>query len=146
MNIADPAFEFVEGTTSDLSFVARGKTVEAVFAAAAEALLAATVERPASVGPRAQRRLTLEEPDLELLLLHFLNELVYFRDAEALLLRPLQLRIDAGPPARLEAELAGEEIEPARHLLHGEVKAATAYQLSVRPMDVGWEARVTLDV
>jgi SHS2 domain-containing protein len=146
MNAADSAFEFVEGTTSDLSFVARGKTVEEAFAAAAEAVLAATVERPASVESRARRRLALEEPDLELLLLHFLNELIYFRDAEGLLLRPEGLRIDAGPPARLEAELAGEEIEASRHLLHGEVKAATAYQLSVRRGDTGWEARVTLDV
>lgn len=146
MKAAEPAFEFVEGTTSDLSFVARGGTVEEAFAAAAEAILAATVEQPASVEPRAQRKFVLEEPDLELLLLHFLNELIYLRDAEALLLRSHRLRIQPGPPARLEAELAGEEIEPARHLLHGEVKAATAYGLSVREGDAGWEARVTLDV
>jgi hypothetical protein len=36
-------FEFVEGATSDLFFVAQGPTVEAAFAAAGQAFLAATV-------------------------------------------------------------------------------------------------------
>ncbi|HXV36863.1 MAG TPA: archease, partial [Myxococcota bacterium] len=75
------SFEFVEGATSDLSFRARGPTLEDAFAGAAQALLAATVEQPDAVEPRERRHLTLEEPDLELLLARFLNELVYLRDA-----------------------------------------------------------------
>jgi protein archease len=140
-------FEFVDEVTSDLAFVARAPTPEALFAAAAEALLAATVEDPAAVRPRERLHLALEEPDLELLLLAFLNELVYLRDARQLLLRPerLALRRDGGR-ARLEADLAGEPLERGRHELAGEVKAATAHGLRVAPADEGWEARVTFDV
>jgi len=82
------SFEFVEGPTSDLALRLRGRTLEAVFAAAAEAFLAATVEEPAAVRPTLRRELRLEEPDLELLLLRFVNELVWLRDASELLLRP----------------------------------------------------------
>jgi SHS2 domain-containing protein len=144
--VSAPAFEFVEGATSDLAFVARGAGPEQVFAAAAEALLAATVEEPTAVAEREEQRLSFEEPDLELLLLRFLNELVFLRDARGLLLHPRRIRIDRGPAARLDAELWGERLDPARHRLGTEVKAATAHGLRVAPAEAGWEACVTLDV
>jgi SHS2 domain-containing protein len=94
-----------------------------------------------------RRRLELAEPDLELLLLRFLNELVYLRDAEGLLLRPRELRVERGAgEARLAAELAGECLDPARHRLAAEVKAATAHGLSLAREGGGWRASVTLDV
>jgi SHS2 domain-containing protein len=140
-------FEFTEAVTSDLAFVARGASAEEVFGAAAEALLAATVEDPSAVAARVEHRLRLEEPDLELLLLAFLNELVFLRDARGWLLRAVELRIEAGATtARLEARLVGEPLDPARHRLAGEVKAATAHGLRVARVDGGWEAAVTLDV
>jgi SHS2 domain-containing protein len=144
--VSAPAFEFVDAVTSDLSFVARGATLDDAFAAAAQALLAATLEDPAAVEEREVRRLELAEPDLELLLLRFLNELVYLRDAELLVLRPRRLRVSLDAGARLEAELAGERIAAGRHRLASDVKAATAHGLSVAKTARGWEARVTLDV
>jgi len=139
-------FEFVEGATSDLAFVARGATPEAAIAAAAEALLAATVENPAAVARTEIRQIELEEPGLELALLRFLNELVYLRDAEELLLHPTRVRLVPGPRLRLSAELAGERIDRTRHRLLADVKAATAHGLALEPTARGFEARVTLDV
>jgi SHS2 domain-containing protein len=143
-------FEFVDRVTSDLSFVARGPTLDAVFAAAARALLAATVEDPESVAPRVRRELLLEEPDLELLLLRFLNELVYLRDAEQLLLLPRHVHVSGNDVAHLAAELVGEVIDAERHRLDTEVKAATAHGLRIARASTGedgnWEASVTLDV
>jgi SHS2 domain-containing protein len=110
----EPGYEFVEGATSDLAFVAHGPT--------------------------------LEERDLELLLMRFLNELVYLRDAESLLLYPERILVTHDGHARLEGELAGERIDPARHALATDVKAATAHGLRVSPTAEGWTAAVTLDV
>ena len=145
---ASPAqdFEFVEGATSDLSFVARGRSPEDLFRAAAEAFLAATLEEPGPLAADERRRLDLAEPDLDLLLLRFVNELVYLRDAEELLLRPEHLCVEQGDEARLRAELAGERIDRDRHRLLADVKAATAHGLRVAHTDAGWEAHVTLDV
>ena len=140
------AFEFVEGPTADLSFVARGATPAEAFRAAAAAFLAATVDAPESVEDHVTRSLSLEEPDLELLLLRFLNELVFLRDAHELLLRAGRLRVEEGPPARLEATLVGERIDRARHGLRSDVKAATAHGLRVSEQDGRWEAHATLDV
>jgi len=147
MSAAGRDFTFVEGATSDLAFVARGATCEEALCAAAEALLAATVEDPDTVRDAMTRSVRLEEPELDLLLMSFLNELVYRRDAEGLLLRPRRLRVErAGEGGRLETELAGEPWDPARHEAAGDVKAATAHDLALRPTRDGWEARATLDV
>jgi SHS2 domain-containing protein len=139
-------FEFVEGATSDIAFEARGATLPALFAAAAEALLAATLANPEAVEERRLEPVSLVEPDLELLLLRFLNELVFLRDARGLLLRARRLAIEQDGEARLEGELAGEPIDRERHRLEGDVKAATAHGLSVVHGAGGWMATVTLDV
>jgi len=139
-------FEFVDGVTSDLCFVARAETLEGLFAAAADALVSLTVRDPGSVRELEERPLALEEPDLELLMLGFLNELVFLRDAHELVLRPKRLRIHRGGSARLEARLVGERFFPERHQIAAEVKAATAHGLRVAGEAGKWEATVTLDV
>jgi SHS2 domain-containing protein len=147
MSTGAAPFEFLEDVTSDLCFVAWGATLPDVFAAAAEALLDATVAQREALRAAERRHLELLEPDLELLLLRFLNELVYLRDAEALLLRPQELRVEASPgEARLVAELVGERIDPARHHLRSDVKAATAHGLTVVREGDRFRATVTLDV
>jgi len=145
-NAGVAGFEFVEGATGDLAFVARGPTPEAVFAAAAEALLAATVEDPERVGGTVRRPVSLAEPELDLLLLCWLDELIWRRDAEQLLARAGRLSVRReGEAWRLEGELAGEPIGPG-HRLRTDVKAATAHGLWMGRVGTGWEARVTLDV
>jgi SHS2 domain-containing protein len=144
--VSQPAFEFIEGATSDVAFEARGETLADLFAAAAEALLAATLANPEAVEARHSARVSLAEPDLELLLLRFLNELVFLRDARGLLLRARRLAVEQDGEARLEGELAGEPIDRARHRLEGDVKAATAHGLAVVHEAGGWRATVTLDV
>ena len=143
---AGGSFRFVEGATSDLAFTATGRSLEAVFHAAAEALLAATVERPETVEPKLVRSLHFSDSDRELLLLRFLNELIYLRDAEGLLLRPLRVECRGEGTLELEAELAGEPLDAARHGRAGDVKAATAHGLAVERAGDGWRATVTLDV
>lgn len=147
MSAGEPAFEFVDDVTSDLSFVARGATLGEVFEAAAAAFLAATLENPESLRETERRPIELAEPDRELLLLAFLNELVYLRDAERLLLRAHRLEVDDGEgQARLRGELAGERIDRSRHALASDVKAATAHGLRLAGAPGAYRATVTLDV
>jgi SHS2 domain-containing protein len=140
------SFRFVEGATSDLAFTASGRSLSEIFHACAEALLAATVERPEAVRPTISRTLDLTDGDVELLLLRFLNELIYLRDAEGLLLRPRRVTCRADGRLALHAELAGEPLDPARHEPACDVKAATAHGLSLAREGDAWRASVTLDV
>jgi len=146
------SFEFLDAVTSDVAFAARGRSLESAFAAAAEALLATTTESPEAVRPRTRVEVRLAAPDLELLLLAFLNELVYRRDAEDLLLRVESLGVSQNPEAgseerwQLEAVLAGEALDPERHGRLCDVKACTVHGLRVAQHAAGWEVRATLDV
>lgn len=137
---------FIDEVTSDLSFTCWGESLEALFAAAAEALVEATLGEPAELRAEVRCELDLREPDLELLLLAFANELIYRRDAEGVLLVPERIEVEPGPPARLHGSCAGERISGSSGRLALDVKAATAYRLRVGRVDGRWEARLTLDV
>ncbi len=76
---------------------------------------------------REERRVDLEAPDGEAVLVDFLNELIWRFDAEKLLLpfvKVEEARLTAGE-GRVRATLAGERFDPARHALATQVKAAT---------------------
>lgn len=142
-----PAIEFLDDVTSDVAFVARGRTLEAAFERAADALLALTIENPGDVAERIEEPVELEEPNAELLLLALLGELVFLRDARGWLLRARSLEIETSPSgARLRGRLVGEPFDPARHRRAADVKAATAHGLRVEAQGNHWEVAVTLDV
>ena len=140
------SFEFVEADGSDLSFVVRGPTLDAVFREASEALLTATVERADSVRDEVTCPLMLVDPQLDLLLPRFLNQLIHLRETRGLLLHAgsVQLRVDA--EARLHAVLTGETIELGRHRIAREVKAALTQAPRLIGNKGGWEVLVSLTV
>ncbi len=141
-------YEYLEeASIADVAFRAWGADVEACFLAAAHATLNVMVEDLGTVRCAARREVQLERETLEMLLFAFLNEIVYVKDAERMLLRAEAVRIEQAPAGcRLAARLAGETLDAARHATRVDVKAVTLHGLSVRAGAQGWEARVTVDV
>ena len=136
-----------EIATADVAFEAWGATKEETFLAAADATLNTMVEEIGTVAPRERRIFSLAADSLDLLLFELLQELVYYKDAERLLLRVCDLRIEeTGPGYRLHADAIGETIDPSRHPLLADVKAVTLHRLSVEKTPSGWHAVVVLDV
>lgn len=132
---------------ADLAFRAWGQTVEATFIAAAEATVHAMVEDLATIAPREQRAFELHEAQLDLLLLQFLQELLFYKDAQRLMLRVHEVQITAQDQGfTLQARAAGEPLDPARHALGADVKGVTFHRLQVAQTPKGWEATVVLDV
>jgi tRNA nucleotidyltransferase (CCA-adding enzyme) len=106
--------------------------------------LTAVVTDPGGVAPREQVRVTCEAPDDELLLVDWLNALVYEMATRGLLFSRFDVRLTAG---RLEASAWGERIDRARHQPAVEVKGATYTALQVRQADDGcWIAQCVVDV
>jgi len=141
-------YEFVDNAfTADVGFVARGATLDACFAAAAAATLEVMLANAEALLAREQHPVAVEDAALDLALLKFLEELVYYKDAEHLLLRCRDISVRrAGALWRVTATLEGEPIDPARHELSADVKAVTLHRLAVRQTDHGWEATVVLDI
>jgi SHS2 domain-containing protein len=143
-----PPYRYLEEiATADVAFEAWGATKEEAFLAAADATLNTMVEEIGTVAPRERRVFSLDAGSLDLLLFELLQELVYHKDADRLLLRVRDLRIEeTGSRFRLLADASGETIDPGKHSLLADVKAVTLHRLSVEKTPSGWRAVVVLDV
>jgi SHS2 domain-containing protein len=141
-------YEFVdELTVADIAFRAWGHDVEEAFVSAADAVMNAMVEDLEAIQPQDTRVLNVEHEALDLLLFNFLQELVYYKDAEQLLLRVRQLHIaDGRQPYTLQATAVGEPIDPDRHHMRVDVKAVTLHHFTLTQTERGWEATVILDI
>jgi SHS2 domain-containing protein len=141
-------FEYLEeAATSDVTFHAWGSSLDELFAAAIAALTNVMVADLDTVHPTTDRVVDVEAKALDLLLLRLLEEVVFFKDSEGLLLRAQRVVVDADvQPRRAHATLVGEPIDRARHELVADVKAVTLHALRVEHAHGLWHAHVTLDV
>src|SRR5512137_1218766 len=95
---------------ADIAFRATGGTLEELFATAADATVNVMVEDLATIRDRKRIPLRIENDALDLLLFDFLNEFVYLKDAEGLLMRAGTIRINPQDSRfTLTGELYGEE-------------------------------------
>jgi len=132
---------------ADAAFEAWGATMEDLFVAAADATTNTMAENLEAIEDRQRRLIRLEEQSADLLLFRLLEELIYLKDAEGLLVRVTAVRIHRLEGALvLEAEARGEPLDPLRHRLQADVKAVTLHRLRVEQTAHGWEASVVLDV
>jgi SHS2 domain-containing protein len=141
-------YEFLDDVaTADMAFCAWGETQEETFVTAATAVLQVMVENLDAIRPCQERQITVEHEALDLLLFNFLQEFVYYKDAEQLLLEVAQVEIarHAGR-YRLTATARGERLDPARHHLRVDVKAVTLHRFRLQQSARGWEALVILDI
>lgn len=141
-------FRFLEEiATADVAFEAWGETREELFMASAAALLRTMVDAPERVLRRQELILRLEHEKLDLLLLSFLQELIFYKDARRLLLHAERVHIaERGEGFFLEAMVSGEQIDAGRHRLLVDVKAVTLHRLQVVFVENLWKGVVVLDV
>jgi SHS2 domain-containing protein len=133
--------------TADAAFEARGRTLGELFTAAADATLNVMVENIEDISSVECRLIDLEAEDVEMLLFELLQELIYYKDAEQLLLRLSELHVEVeGSVCRLTGQACGERIDPDRHDLVVDVKAVTLHRYRVEQTAQGWEAFVILDI
>jgi SHS2 domain-containing protein len=140
------AFSYLEELSrADIAFRATGTDPTELFRSCWQAVLELMIRDPASLRRRETRTVEIREDDGELLLYGFLEALLYYRDAEGILLRIDTLSV-CPEPWMLEARLVGEAPDPERHVLGTEVKAVTWHRFSVTHQPSGWEAVVVVDV
>lgn len=141
-------YEFLEDVaTADIAFLAWGPDLETIFRAAADATVNVMVDALEAVELRQKRRLVLRNEALDLLLFEFLQELIYYKDSEKLILRVNELHIETADGAHgLEATACGETLDPDKHHPRVDVKAVTLHRFRLEKTDRGWEAFVILDI
>ena len=133
--------------TADIAFEATGRDLSELFTSAANATMNVMIENLDAIEPRETRRIELKNDEIDMLLFDFLQELIYFKDAERLLLRVREMRIEEKEGTySLEATTAGEPLDARRHQQRADVKAVTLHNFGVEKTEGGWKARVLLDI
>ena len=101
-----------------------------------------------TIRPRVCRNVELAEDRLEMLLFDFLQEIIFFKDAEGLLLIPKEVSISGA--YQPESALVGEALDPSHHELLVDVKAVTMHRFRLsrdaKGVSQGWEMEAVLDI
>jgi tRNA nucleotidyltransferase (CCA-adding enzyme) len=120
-----------------------GRTPAAAFAQAALAMTAAVTDLEL-VEPREVVEVHCAAPDDELLLVDWLNGLVYEMATRSMLFSRFEVEIDAGS---LRGRAWGEKVDVEKHAPAVEVKGATYTSLRVaQERDGTWIAQCVVDV
>ena len=90
-------------------------------------------------GPYVKRRLELQANDDEILLVQFLDELLYLQSVEGIAFGKFQLQITGN---ELKAELEGAPVAS----LDKEIKAVTYHNIKIQAGPRGLEVRIVFDV
>jgi len=133
--------------TADIAFEATGRDLPQLFSDAADATINVMIDNLDAIVRRETRKIELSNDAIDMLLFDFLQELIYFKDAERLLLRVRHVQIhEKDEKYFLKAETAGEPLDEARHQQRADVKAITLHDFFVEKKNDGWRARVLLDI
>lgn len=128
---------------ADIGIRGVGNTLEQAFAQAAMALTAVITD-PGRVAPRVTVEIQCENSDREMLLVDWLNALIYEMATRRMLFSDFTVTVD-GP--RLRGRARGEAVNIEKHQPAAEVKGATYTSLKVeRAADGGWTAQCVVDV
>ena len=128
---------------ADMGVRGIGSTKQAAFEGAALAMTAVITD-PSSVVPTQAVSIACEAPDDELLLVDWLNALVYEMATRKMLFSRFVVRFNG---YSLQATAWGEPVEVARHQPAIEVKGATYTELLVKCDEQGrWIAQCVVDV
>lgn len=128
---------------ADIGLRATAPTRETLFELMGEALTAIIAE-PQSVRPLEAVTVSCEAPDDALLLVDWLNALIYEMATRRMLFSRWQVELRG---QRLKARLLGEAIDRSRHQPVVEVKGATYTALSVDQDSEGnWRGQCIVDV
>ncbi len=131
--------------TADLGLRCVADDLDDLYRTMAEGLFDVMVANREAVRPIEVQRIAIAADSPESLLVDWLNELIYRSETSHRFFSRFEVRVS--PDGRsLEAEVHGESVDPDRHVLDHEVKAATRHGLRLTREPAGWMAEVILDI
>jgi SHS2 domain-containing protein len=138
-------YRFVEHT-ADLAVAIEAATLEDLFSDAAAAFTACLVGG-ARVEPVEERTVALRAPDLDRLLVRWLQEALAAFDIDGFLVSRAAPSIVRGAGAcELRGVLFGERIDAGRHPVEVLIKGVSYHGLHVEQAGARWRATVVFDI
>jgi SHS2 domain-containing protein len=148
MTSAEMPYGYLEEIgTADIAFEATGRDLPELFRDAADATTNVMIDNIEAIQPRQTRQIELSNDKLDMLLFDLLQELIFLKDAERLLLRIREVQVDERNEIYImKATAEGEPVDAERHHQRADVKAVTLHDFSVERTEGAWKARVLLDI
>ena len=138
-------YEFVDHA-GNIGVRLRSHTLPGLFADASSAFTD-SITALGGIEPKRPEEVDVDAPELDLLLVDFLSELLYRFDTRAWLTRNAEVELhekDGG--WSLLGTLRGERVDPSRHAMRGSIKAVTYQALHVHQTNGVWTAQVVFVV
>jgi SHS2 domain-containing protein len=135
-------FEIIDHT-ADIGIVAYGSDLAALFKNAALGMLSLMTDL-SKVEKKLVKEIVLQEQDSIALLVGWLNGLLYELEAEHLIFCDFTLVMQDGD--RMTATCYGEKLDPLKHTIKREVKAATYHNLSIIKENNVYSAAIIFDI
>ena len=132
--------------TGDIGLTITAPSLDELFASAAAGLTDTITDR-SLVEAAESIPVDLRASAVDLLLVDWLNELVYRFEAEGFLVAQARVTVARrSDHVAVTGSIEGERVQPDRHPIKVLVKAATYHTLQVRRTGSEWHARIVLDV
>jgi SHS2 domain-containing protein len=140
-------FNFLDKlVTADIAFEAFGKNLNQLFENAALALNETMVDTK-TVPAKSKKIFKLQNAQLNNLFVDFLNEIIYYKDADSMLFSKYKVKIEQKDKLwKLTAEISGDRIDWQKHKLLADAKAATWHLFELEKKGKGWRAQVVVDI
>ncbi|MEB3757061.1 MAG: archease [Desulfurococcales archaeon] len=141
-----PGFTTREHTADEL-IEACGRSLEEAFEQAAKAVFEVVTDT-SKVACRKEIEVTVEGYDLENLLYRWIEELLYYLDAEGLVFSDFKVtRLQRSDESYiLVAKVCGEKFDPEKHEHRTIVKAMTYAQMNIRKEGGCWVLTFVVDI
>ncbi len=131
---------------ADIGVRGSGASLGVAFSECAKAMVS-IMASPSKIAPKKKIVLQVKASDAQALLVAFLNELLYVKDTKQMLFSKFEVSVEGDAHgAELKAICFGEKINPKKHELMTEVKAAAYSQLKVVKKGKEWVAQCIVDV
>lgn len=142
------SYKFLEGlTVADVAFEASGKNLVQLFQSAGLAVTNTMVKDLDSIEQKIKKKIEVEAEKVETLLYNFLQEIIFYKDAEMLLFNKFDIEIiPKNKKWKCVGTAYGEKIDMKKHELLVDVKAATWHKFELKETKNGWKAQVVLDI
>jgi SHS2 domain-containing protein len=142
VRIVEKPFEIIDHT-ADIGIIAYGADMKQVFANAALGLFNLMADLD-EFKEDIRRELQISAEDVEVLLVAWLNELIYIFDVEHVIFK--RFEINELTSTQIKARCFGEKIKPRQHKLKREIKAATYHMLKINKEEGGYKVQVIFDI
>lgn len=143
------SYKFLEHT-ADVLFQAKAETLGKLFEQCALAVEESMIKLK-QIRPKRKILIKGRNLKLEYLLFDFLNDLLFYKDSQQLLLSKFKCKIKENKEGKkagyeLECIAYGEKLNPEKHEQKVDVKAITMHLFEIKKKGKSWMAQVLIDI